>query len=589
MKSAQVVSRTGVRGRAAVAAARPQSVDAAYLMLEKGGNAVDAAVAAALVAGVVEPMETTLAGSGFMLVGEPGGPVHSVEFGPRAPLAAHETMYEIDEHRQIDRGLGVSVVVGDKNVEGALATGVPATLRGLLDAHERFGSLPRATVMQPAVAVAAEGFPADAYFALEALEHLRALRRDHGASRSFLLEGLPPTPAHLGASTLGTPSQIKQTALAETLNRIAQRGVGEFYGGELGRRFVQTVREQGGILSEQDLISVQTCVMAPRQLRFRDCEVWAPNSPCGALTQLQVLQTWMALYPDTPPLDDTPERLEHLAQASWHAFADRYHWLGDPQFVPVPENALISPAYARHLAERIRAGDQPFRYASNEAPWNYFAGRAAHDPWAFNDSTPDSPVKWHPAGSTEPTTGTTHISVIDRNGMSVSLTHTAANHWGAKVVCERTGLLLDAAMGWFNARTNAANSIAGGKRPLANMGPIMLTRQGSPFAAVGAPGGRRIINAVVQIILNLVERKMDAVEACAAPRIDASGTTLLASERLASVLREAPGLSNVVRYVEEQHQGYGYELARPVLAVREADNVAATIDPFSKGYARSMN
>src|SRR5690606_15819949 len=108
-------------------------------------------------------------------------------------------------------------------------------------------------------------------------------------------------------------------------------------------------------------------------------------------------------------------------------------------------------------------------------------------------------------------------------------THTAANHCGAKVVCERTGLLFDAAMGWFNARENAANSIAAGKRPLANMGPVLLTHQGQPRAAIGAPGGRRIINAVVQVVLNLVERGMQPDEALQAPRIDASGTTLLAS------------------------------------------------------------
>src|SRR5690606_17488108 len=133
----------------------------------------DAAVAAAFVAGVIEPMETTLAGSGFMLVGLPDGQAHSIEFGPRAPLAARPDMFAIDHDRDIDRGLGISIVVGDENVQGAKAAGVPATLAGLGGGHARFGRLPWAKVLQPAIRAAQDGFPADPYFALEALEHIQ--------------------------------------------------------------------------------------------------------------------------------------------------------------------------------------------------------------------------------------------------------------------------------------------------------------------------------------------------------------------------------------------------------------------------------
>lgn len=588
MKSRQIITRTPVSGKnGVVAAAREPSVEAGIRMLERGGTAMDAAVAAALVAGVMEPMETTLAGSGFMLVAQSGEIPISIEFGPRAPAAATPAMYVIDEQRQIDRGLGVSMVVGDENVQSARSAGVPATLAGLAEGHARFGRLPWATVMEPAIAVAAEGFDVDPYFALEALDNLDALRADPVASSRFLVNGLPPPCAHLGSATLGAPHRLKQETLARTLEIIATKGTDALFQGPLGAQLVETHREQGGLLRTQDLACVKPVVGPARHMRFRDVDVWVPHAPCGALTQLQMLTFWQALYPDAAPATGTEEHLLALANVSWHAFADRYHWLGDPDFVPVPEAGLLSSSYAQMIADRIRRADAPPRCtAPGTMPWNHFAAYAAHNPWAY-DPAPARAVAWSPEGSTEPTAGTTHISVVDGEGMAVSLTHTAANHFGAKVVCPRTGLLLDAAMGWFNARPNAANSIAGGKRPLANMAPMLLTRNGNVLAALGAPGGRRIISAVTQLAMGIVEGGMDAIQAVHAPRIDASGSTILASERLSALANGDTIGGYPVRWVREQHQGFGYEMARPIIAVRDGDSFQAATDPFTQGHARS--
>ncbi len=590
MRSRQIISRTGVQGaKGAVAAARDLSAAAGEDMLERGGNAVDAAVAAAFVAGVIEPMETTLAGSGFMLVGLPDGQTHSIEFGPRAPRAARPDMFTLDHSRDIDRGLGISVVVGDENVQGAKAAGVPATLAGLIEGHARFGRLPLSTIMAPAIKAAHDGFPADSYFALEALEHIHALRADSGARALFLPNDLPPVSAHLGAATLGRADLIRQPALGRSLEQIAEQGAEAFYQGSVGEAFLQTHRERGGLLSREDLAAVRPVVTTPRRLQFRDCEVWAPQAPCGAVTELQMLNIWQALYPDAPPLEDSAERLDHLAQVSWHAFADRYHWLADADVVPVPDDGLLSAAYAHEIATLIRSGAAaPRSVQAGETPWNYFARHAVHDPWPHQRQSGTAPI-WSPAGGTEPPAGTTHVSVVDGQGMAVGITHTAANHCGAKVVCERTGLLFDAAMGWFNARQGAANSIAPGKRPLANMGPVLLTRGGRTLAAIGAPGGRRIINAVVQVVLNLVERGMQPAEALQAPRIDASGTALLASERLADAILPLQPAYGPAVLVSEQHQGYGYELARPSIALHDGRMAHAAIDPFSRGYARGLN
>ncbi|MQA10271.1 MAG: hypothetical protein GEU98_17305 [Pseudonocardiaceae bacterium] len=572
---------TGTGG--AVAAARQRSADAGAQALSDGGNAVDAAVAAALVAGVVEPMETTLAGSGFLLYGRQGQDTVSVEFGPRAPLAAQPAMFTIDAARSSDRGLGVSTVVDDENVTGAKACGVPATVAGLLTAHQRFGVLPRARICAPAIAAAYDGFPADGYFALEALANLAELRADAGARETYLVAGDPPTAPHLGTATLGASPVIRQPRLGRTLELIAERGADGFYRGEVADGLLRTVAERDGLLAAEDLAAVEPTVGAARRLPFRDVDVWVPHAPSGAVTELQMLHTWQALHPDQPPVHDDPLRLRQLAEVSWHAFADRYHWLGDPDMVAVPEQALYSGGYAAELADLIRAGAAPpVLPAGAGFPWEVFAGRTVHDPWAHDPMGRSAP-SWQPAGATPSPAGTTHVSTMDAAGGAVSITHTAANHWGAKVLCPRTGLALDAAMGWFNARPGAANSIAGGKRPLANMGPVLLTRAGAPYAALGAPGGRRIINAVVQVILNLVERAMDAESALAAPRLDASGSQLVASERHAEQL---PELDVPVRLVNEQHEPYGYELARPVLAMRATGNeVVAGTDPFSTGAA----
>jgi gamma-glutamyltranspeptidase/glutathione hydrolase len=589
MLSRQSIHKTAARGRhGAVAAARSSSVEAAAAMLAAGGNAVDAAVAAALVAGVVEPMETTLGGSGFMLVGMPDGLVHSVDFGPRAPKAARADMFRIDSSRDTDRGLGISVVVDDANVQGISSVGVPATLRGLTAAQRRFGRLTLAQVMAPAIRAAHDGFEADAYFSLEVLANLSAVRADRGARGLYLTaDGEPPAAPHLGTATLGAPVVIRQQALGTTLETIAARGVESFYEGDLLRALLETSRELGGLLTADDLKACQPRIGEALRIRFRDVDIWAPRAPCGAQTEFQMLRTWEALHPGQAPMQDTPERIRHFAETTWHAFADRYHWLGDPEHVPVPEQALLSPAYAAQLAASIRAGEPAPRTLPHQAtPWNHYASRAAHDPWPFEPGFEGLPPRWSPAGSTEPTAGTTHVSVIDGEGMAVSITHTAANHLGAKVVCERTGILFDAAMGWFNAQPGAANSIAGGKRPLANMGPLLITRGGQPCAALGAPGGRRIVSAVVQLALNLVERNMGAEEAVHAPRFDASGSTLLLSERLQAEAAGLGDLRQLTRLVSEQHEGFGYELARPIIAVRDRDGVTeAAADPFSRGYA----
>jgi gamma-glutamyltranspeptidase / glutathione hydrolase len=568
-RSYQDVHRRPACGDAvAVAAARRESVDAALAMLEAGGNAADAAVACGFVAGVVEPMETCLVRSGFLLAWEPAGArATAVDFPPRAPLAAREDMFEVVPSRDAARLLGVSAVRDDANTEGILAPGVPGTVAGLLAAHERLGRLPRRQVLEPAIRAAADGFAVDGYYALEALDHLDALRAHPDAAATYL-DGreLPPVPAFLGDATLGTAPLLRQPQLARTLEVVAEHGEAGFYAGEIAVAIERHFAEHGGLLTREDLAAYRPLVREPLRVRYRGVELFAPVSPCGAWTELQILRTLERVGLRGTAVADA-DALHAVIAASRRAFADRYHWLGDPDHIAVPLRGLLSDGYADEAAAAIRGGDRGPAFDSPDGfPWERLAFDAAGDPWPHHDEPnrrpeyrPTSPARTAPERH-----GTTHFAVVDGDGMMVSCTHTAGNAFGSKVVAHGTGLLFDAAMVWFNAVPGAANSIAPAKRPLVNMGPLLVVDGGRARLTVGAPGGRRIIDAVVQVLISALDRDLPLQDAIDAPRIDASGSAVLASERLADeALDSLRSRGHDVVAIREQHAPFSYELARP--------------------------
>ncbi len=547
-RSTQHVTRTAATGTAAAAASRRPSVDAAMRTLEAGGNAVDAAVACGFVAGVVEPAETCLAGSGFLLAWDPATKTPTAfEFPPRAPAAATPDMYEPVSSEGATKLLGVTTVKDDANVEGILACAVPGTIAGLLAAHERLGRLPRAQVMEPAIEAATNGFEADSYYALTALDNLDVLRAHPTAAAIYLDDrGLPPTPAFLGDATLGVPPLIRQPELARTLEIVAERGAAGFYEGEIAQAIEHHFAARGGLIDRADLAAYRPIVGEPLHSTYRGHDVYAPTSPCGAWTELQILRILERFDMNG---DDA---LHAIVAASRHAFADRYRDLGDGAS-PLQDDPDATAA-------AIRAGD--IGPVADGKPWEVFA---------FDRH------------------GTTHFTVVDGDGMMVSCTHTAGNAFGSKVVAEGTGLLFDAGMVWFNAHPGAANSIAPGKRPLVNMGPLLLARDGEPRLAIGAPGGRRIIDAVVQVVVNAVDRGMGIEDAIGAPRVDASGSKVLASERLGPALEALRERGHDVVAVREEHAPFSYEFARPVGAEIAADGSRrASADPFTQGHAAAI-
>ena len=591
-RSYQEVRRRAPSGEAvAVAAARRESVDAALAMLDAGGNAADAAVACGFVAGVVEPMETCLAGSGFLLAWDPAdGRATAVDFPPRAPLAARPDLFEVVSSEGASRLLGVSAVRDDANTEGILAPGVPGTIAGLLAAHERLGRLPRPQVLEPAIRAATDGFPVDAYHALHALDHLETLRAHPDAAAVHLdARGLPPVPAFLGEATLGTPPLLRQPDLARTLEIVAEHGAEGFYAGEVARAIERHFAVHGGLITRDDLAAYRPLVGPPLRVRYRGADVFAPVSPCGAWTALQILRALERLDLDPSPAAG-PDALNAVIVASRRAFADRYHWLGDPDHVAVPLRGLLSDDYAAETAAAIRAGDPGPRFDLPDGyPWEVLAFAAAGDPWPHDDDPVRRPEyrPAHPATVARDGHGTTHFAVVDGDGMMVSCTHTAGNAFGSKVVAEGTGLLFDAAMVWFNAVPGAANSIAPRKRPLVNMSPLLAVDDGRARVTVGAPGGRRIIDAVAQVLANVLDRGLALQEAIDAPRVDASGATVLASERLGpAVIDGLVARGHDVVAVREEHAPFGYEFARPVgVEVTPDGRRSGAVDARTQGHA----
>lgn len=585
----QTVTRTTPVGHGgAVAAPRKASVDAALTMLEKGGNAVDAAVAGALVSEVVEPMETGLAGSGHMLISQ-DDTVICLDFSTRAPLAARPDMFEIDDSLSSgNASIGLSNVAGSKDTVGPLASGVPGNIAGLIQAQEQYGQLDRTEVFAPAVRAAYDGFGIDEYYTLAVLARLDNIRRDPGLRSTFLPDGNVQLPPFTGTGLRGPAYKVRQPNLGRTLEILGEQGAKAFYGGDLGQAFIETVRENGGIITEDDLRAYRTTLSEAASVRLRDTVAWASPGPTGGLTELEMLAI-LAQWGPQELAFGSAERLRVTAEAGFHAFADRYHWLGDPEFVPVPAAGLLAAQYTERIAKDIRRGKEVPRPASGKPPWQEYARQEVHDPWPYDPRT-ESRRSWPEADVSPTVGGTSHISVIDASGVGVSCTHTLSQPFGNNILCERTGLVMNAGMGWFNAEPGVANSIAPGKRPVCNMGAMMLTRNGTVTASLGAPGGRRIMHAVAQVAWHLLEYGLPVQDALDAPRVDSSTSRVFISDQVPSehiaTLRES---GTPVVEIEEEFFPYLFEFARPMAVTRSpGGELAAGIDAGTRGYTAAL-
>ena len=436
------LTRPGVRARDGMVAA--QHVGAARVgagILEAGGNAVDAALAASLSLAVLEPWMSGLGGGGFMLVAPADGAPKVLDFGMVAPRALDPAAYPLAAGRDSDL-FGWPAVEDDRNVSGPLAIAAPAQAHGLDLAHRTFASMPWADLAAPAIALASAGCPVSWHTTLRIAIAARELDR-FSARAVYLPDGLPPVP-EAGALRLG--------ALEATLRRLADAGPRDLIDGELARLLVEDLRAQGAVLTMDDLAGADARLGAPLEIARGDARLLAAPGLSAGPTFGHALEVAGAIGQGPPDA------------ATYAAWAEG-----------------LLRAYERRLETMGDVDD----------------GRA-------------------PAC-------TTHLCVVDREGTMVSLTQTLLSVFGSKVVSPSTGILMNNGVMWFDPRPGRPNSMAPGKRPLSNMCPVIGVRDGRPWFALGASGGRRILPAVMQIASMLTDCGLDLEGAFHTPRINVWG------------------------------------------------------------------
>ncbi|MGZ5207246.1 MAG: gamma-glutamyltransferase, partial [Caldimonas sp.] len=481
----------GIGGDAAAASAAPVAaehgmvVTAQHLatrvgveVLEKGGNAVDAAVAVGYALAVVYPAAGNLGGGGFMTIQLADGRKTFLDFREKAPLAATANMY-LDAAGNVIKG---------STTTGHLAVGVPGTVSGLETALAKYGTMKRAEVIAPAIRYAEQGFVLDQGDADMFAAVGESLKADSATAAIFLNQGR--------AFVAG--DRLVQRDLAATLKQIAEAGEPGFYQGPVARAIVASSQAGKGILAQADLDQYRTRELAPVECDYRGFHiVSAPPPSSGGVVICEILNILEGY-----PLKDwgfrSAQAVHVQIEAMRHAYVDRNSYLGDPDFVKNPLERLLDKAYAM----KIRAAIDPGRASISQ---NLKPGVAPHE------------------GS-----NTTHYSIVDAKGNAVAVTYTLNDWFGAKVTAAGTGVLLNDEMDDFTAKLGVpnisglvqgeANAIAPGKRPLSSMSPTIVTRDGKPVMVVGTPGGSRIITAVLHTIINVVDYGMNVQEAVDAPR-----------------------------------------------------------------------
>jgi gamma-glutamyltranspeptidase/glutathione hydrolase len=459
--------------------------DAGASVLGRGGNAVDAAVATALALAVTLPSAGNIGGGGFMIVRAPSGEVTAFDYREKAPLKSTRTMY-----------LGAAGAIDDSlTSSGYLAPGVPGTVRGLALAHKRFGKLPWQDVVMPAVVLADEGFTISA-----------ALAQSLNAQLSGTMGKFPASVAAYGKQGGGdwvAGDRLVLRDLSRTLRAIASGGADAFYTGWIADRIVEDMGSHGGLITKEDLAAYRAQVRVPVRGTFRGYEIISMPPPSSGGTALIEMLNILELFDLKSKGLLTAPAIHYQVEAMRRAYLDRARHLGDPDFVGVPVPTLTSKEYARGISGSI----DPERASSS-----LDLGR---------DLLTTTP---HP----EPDE-TTHFSVIDRGGMSVSSTYTLEGSYGSRVVVAGAGFLLNNEMGDFNRNPGVtdtsgtigtpANVIVPGKRMLSSMTPTIVTRDGKLVLLTGSPGGRTIINTVVSVVLGVMEFGLTGRAAVDTPRL----------------------------------------------------------------------
>lgn len=462
----------------AIATVHPLATDAGIEAVRRGGNAVDAAIAAGLMLGVVDGHNSGIGGGCFIVIRAADGSVTCIDGREMAPARAHRDMYVING--KLDERASKT---------GPLASGVPGALAAYQMALDKHGRLKLADLIRPAADVAEAGFPIDEVYERKLAATAKDVAQFSETAQTLL---------KADGSPLKKGEVLAQKNLAATYRAIAGQGIGWFYRGPFAEKTAAWMKEHGGILMQEDFAGYKPVIRQPVRTRYRGYDLISmPPPSSGGVHVGQILY----VLEHFPIRHFRPSSRVHvITEAMKLAFADRAHWLGDPDFAPVPRG-LIDPGYAAELVRRINL-----------------------------DAVTPVPGHGQPPASDENVfeKHTTHLSAADAEGNWVALTQTINTGFGSKVMIPGTGVLLNNQMDDFAVQPGVpnafrlvgadANAIAPGKRPLSSMSPTLVLKDGRPFLSVGAAGGPTIITQTLLAITNLIDLGLSPHEALAAPR-----------------------------------------------------------------------
>lgn len=449
-------------------------------ILEHGGNAVDAAVAMGYALAVTNPKAGNIGGGGFAIIHMADGTDAALDFREKAPLAATRDMY-------LD---GNGDVITDLSYVGYKAVGVPGTVAGMSAMLDKYGTMPLNKLIMPAVELAEKGFIINHHEEITMLE-ANPVFNQFASSRKYFLK---PNGSRYVEGDL-----FVQKDLGKTLRTIAKEGPDTFYKGKIADLIAKDMAKNGGLITKEDLAQYNAVWREPVKGTYRGYDIVSMCPPSsGGIHVIQILNVMENADVKTMGAGSA-EKIHLMAEAMRYAYADRSEYLGDPDFVDMPTEKLLSKEYAARIYNKILP----------------------------DKATPSSEVK--PGMLFGEPTHTTHYSVVDKDGNAVSVTYTLNNYYGCGAAVDGAGFLLNDEMDDFSIKTGVpnsfglvgtdANAIEPQKRPLSSMSPTIVTKDGKLFMVVGSPGGSRIITTVTQIISNVIDHGMNISEAISYPRI----------------------------------------------------------------------
>lgn len=465
-----------IANNAMVVSARQEASQIGIDILKKGGNAFDAMIATQLALAVAYPYAGNISGGGFLVFRKANGETGSLDFREKAPLKATKNMY-------LDKS---GNVIPNLSTDSALAVGVPGSVAAIFEIHRKYGSLPLNDLFEPSIALAKKGVVVTAKDKAKLDEYRDAIVKISGEKTLY-------------NQTFNVGDSIKYNALAETLEQILLHGEKEFYSGKIAKKLAKFIQQKGGILSVKDLKKYKTIWRKPILFSYKELSIISMSPPSsGGITLAQIMKM-IEPFPLTSYGHNSAKYIQLISEAERRAYADRNYYLGDPDFVKIPQKELLDKNY---LKQRMQS-------------------------FSFEKPTPSSEVS-HGKTQIIESDETTHFSIVDSFGNAVSVTTTLNGGFGSKLYCDELGFFLNNEMDDFATKPGVpnyygllgaeANSIAPQKRMLSSMTPTIVEKDGKLLMLLGSPGGSTIITSVLQTILNVYEFKMGMQTAVNQPR-----------------------------------------------------------------------